>query len=181
MKRVFKELWQDVRRASDALAYADLGEHLSDAQKETALRRATTGLPAPRSLAPRIAIAPPSKHVAFIANRGISPGALRYAISVTKRLDAELDILCSPKETAMERVIEHYRDDFEHAGIRWRLLWERIAEPWDIAGYVRAHSDVLFVVLSAQDAMAKAIESRRPENYRCDVPWVIVADELSPA
>jgi len=119
--------------------------------------------------------------VAYVARRRISPGTLRYAINVSQRMDADLDLLCPPEAKGIECAIDHYRDDFQQAGVRWRLLHERLVTPWDIAHYVRKHRDVLFVVLSAEDTMARGLESVRADRYRCDVPWVIVADGLSPA
>jgi hypothetical protein len=175
-----KNLWQDVRKASEAFSYADLGENLSGSQKDAALDLASGIRPSSaHGLAlSRSGLTLPRKHVAHVAS-SIRPGALRYAINVSQRMDAELDILSPPGSAEIERALDRYRSDLDKSGVRWRLLWQRLSSPLEIANYVREHRDVLFVVVSAQDALARAMESGNASRAPCDVPWIMVTEDLA--
>lgn len=171
MSKLLSDLWRDVRKASHAFSCADLGEHLTGLQKDRALDVPATPIYTPDLSKPR-------KHVAHIAS-AIRPGALRYAIGISQRMDADLDILSPPGAAGVERALDFHRSDLERSGVRWRHLWERLTGPRDIASYVQAHRDVLFIVVSAQDAIVRNIAAGPPPKAPADVPWVLVTEDLA--
>jgi hypothetical protein len=114
--------------------------------------------------------------VAHVTTGGIEPGALRYAINVTQRMDADLDILSPAGTHDVLQGLDLYRADLDQAGVHWRLLRAKLGNPGDLAAYARAHREVLFIVISAKDALARIIESGRAKLTPCEVPWVLVAE-----
>ena len=183
MKQLLKAIYRDVLKASNALTYAELGEHWSESQKSAVLDAAASGAAwsEAASAQTRAVILPPRKHVAHVTTGDIRPGALQYAINVSQRMDADLDILSPPGAQHVEQSLDRYRADLDQAGVHWRWLREQVANPGDVAAYAHAHRDVLFIVISAQDALARLIESGRATLAPCEIPWVLVADGRTPA
>lgn len=114
MKKYKGALTQEVRRAFDALAYAHLGEMLSEPAKREVVRdepldRTHVRIPSVTEGSSMPVVR--RKQIALVVDRRIQPGALRYALNACMRLDADLEKLTNLAETEIAEALA--REDIE--------------------------------------------------------------------
>jgi len=167
----------DLRRAYDALACANMGEYLPQ-HKEQALLSITGGSPAP---APASAPSPrPHPRVALAVQGQIQPGALYYARSACERMDADLDIVTDLAEGGLQDAIDPERQKLAQTGHRIEIIRLGRDILRGVVHYANARSGLLFVVVSADDAVADRVISGTRDSRYLDVPWVVVAGAPAP-
>lgn len=180
MKKHKGSLAKDVRRAFNALAYAHLGEMLSDTTKREIVYGDATGRP--KSVAsvdvPRMAPVVRRKRVALVIDGRVRPGALRYALSACSRLDADLEVLTNLPQSEIEQAIAHENTE---AGQLCQVVPIGADLLTSITEHVRRHINTLFVVTSAADAIADKFVMARPYGKDMQVPWLVVSDDLRAA
>lgn len=164
-------LLADLRRAYDALAYANLSEHMPQ-HKAQALDRAIGSESAP----------PPRSHprVALAVQGEIHRSALRYASGACQRMDADLDIVTDCAEGGLPDVVDPEWQRLSAAGHRVEVISLGRDLLRGVVRYAAARSGLLFVIVSADDAVAERVISGIGDADRLDVPWVVVA-EATPA
>ncbi len=158
----------------NGLASAHLGDYLSDRDKKAAL-----GVPEPVrisiSLSPQAQQAHESRRRVALAIQGrVEPKALRYARNACERMDADLDVLTDLPEGGLQAAIESQRADLAQTGHRLELLSLGRDVLTGILDYARARRGLLFVVVSAEDAVAERLLARSTDSRHLDVPWVVV-------
>lgn len=183
MKKLIRAITQDLRHAANGLAYADVGEGLPPSQKAAALRGPASQRPPARPRASgAIALGPaPRRCVALVVQQTVRPEALRYALSVCGRVDAELDILTSLPEGKLSQALERVIRQFAVTAVRWRIV--RVGQDLfrEIAAHVRTCPNLLFVVASAADGLADQVMQAGTVRYAgAQVPWVMVTDSPPP-
>jgi hypothetical protein len=167
-----RNLFADLRRALDGLAYANVGEYLPLRDKEALLGAADPT----RSAAPAaVRSAQPQRRVALAVQGQVQPGALRYARNACERLDADLDILTSLPEGGLRAVIDPERHSLAEAGRRVEIIRLGRDILRGVVHYARSRSGLLFVVVSAEDAFAERVIAGFSDSRHLDVPWVVVA------
>ncbi|KPK40487.1 MAG: hypothetical protein AMJ69_02170 [Gammaproteobacteria bacterium SG8_47] len=174
MKKQAHSLRQDLRRAFDALAFANAGEMLPDSSKDKILAGAK-----PRRLArPQVQPAPPParrKRIALAVDGRIRVGALRYALGAAARFDADLEILTNLREAEVNAAMAR---ELGRGAFRWDVIQVGADLLAGITEHARRQANTLFVVTSAQDALTERYVAARPS---VQVPWLVVSDDLRAA
>jgi hypothetical protein len=174
-------LLADIERAMNGLAQAHLGDYLTEREKKAALGAAE---PVRLSISlPQGDPAAAPRRVALAVQGRIEPRALTYARNVCERMDADLDLVAdlaadqaadregSPLETA----VAPQARDLARCGRRLEVLRLGRDLLTGLVDYARERRGLLFVVVSAEDAMAERVMARSTQDRHLDVPLVVVA------
>ncbi len=176
MKPNMHSLWKQITRAADALAYADAGELLPLTEKEAVLGVPPPPPPVPRPEGPKAR----RQRVALVAEKGIGVAALRYALDVCERLDADLEVLTAGALPDVGRRVELVR---QHRDVSYRVV--RFGEHFltQVARYAWNTGGLLFLVATAEDGLAERVASRGNGtlNVPSSVPWVLVTESRNAA
>jgi hypothetical protein len=174
-KRRPRGLFADLDQAMKGLAHAHLGDYLPDQEK-----RAVLGVPEPVRLSialpagDRLATPADSRRRVALAVQGeVKPGALRYARNACERMDADLDVLTDLSDGQIQGAIDPQTQPLA-AGHRLEIV--RLGRDLlaGILDYARRRRGLLFVVVSADDAVAERLIVGSTQQRHLDVPWVVV-------
>ncbi len=175
----YKGVWtQDVRRAFSALAYAHLGELLSEPAKRKALY--DENLDRSQWMTPSITgvssmLGNRQKHIALVVDGEIRSSALRYALNACMRLGVDLEVLTNLPTTEIEAAIAY--EDIE-PGLTYQVFQLGTDLLSGIAQHVRHHINTLFLVTSATDTVADKFVMQCQQGLGTHVPWFVVSDEM---
>ncbi len=178
MKGYVKSFWHEARRAAEALQYADSAEFLLQRDKETLIRHSLRAEPYTVRPSARAVSAPePQRRVALLAEQSLHAGALHYAVNVCERLSAQLELLAGPAVHAVEAAVA---GACRESRIPWRVIPIGTNCLDELAQYSRTAKGLLFVVSSAEDALAASVVEQRGRRPRLSgkVPLVLVAGDL---
>ncbi|MGE5155059.1 MAG: hypothetical protein ACM3ST_13715 [Bdellovibrio bacteriovorus] len=170
-KRRPRGLLAHIDQAMQGLTHAHLGDYLPDQDKRAALGvaepvRLSIVLPAGETLrAPR--------RVALAVQGQVKAGALRYARSACERMDADLDVLTDLSEGQLQAAIEPQAQPLA-AGHRLEIVRLGRDLLTGILDYARGRRGLLFVVVSADDAVAERLIAGSSDRRHLEVPWVVV-------
>lgn len=168
-------LLADLRRAYDALACANLGEYMPQ-HKQDALLRFTGGVTSSDpELVPRT-----HARVALAVQGQIQPGALYYARSACERMDADLDIVTDLAEGGLQAALDPERQRLAESGHRIEIIRLGRDILRGVVNYAKTRRGLLFVVVSAEDAVADRVTAGTRDSRFLDVPWVVVASASIP-
>lgn len=174
-KRRPRGLLADLDQAMQGLAHAYLGDFLPDQAKRASLGviepvRLAVALPTGDRLAP-----PPvsRRRVALAVQGKVKSGALRYARNACERMDADLDVLTDLSDGQLQAAIAPQTQPLP-AGHRLEIV--RLGRDLlaGILDYARGRRGLLFVVVSADDAVAERLIAGSTDRRHLDVPWVVV-------
>lgn len=175
-KRRPRGLLADIDRAMKGLAHAYLGDYLADEDKLRVLEvpqpvRMSIALPSGAELA----VAPSApRRVALAVQGEVKAGALRYARNACERMDADLDVLTDLNEGQLKAAIQPQVQPLP-AGHRLEIVRLGRDLVSGILDYARGRRGLLFVVVSADDAVAERLMAGSSGRRHLDVPWVVVA------
>ena len=180
MKKHKRSFAQDMRRAFNALAYAHLGEMVSETTKRDLVGDESPDRTERLKPVGRGASIPVvrRKRVALVVDGRIRPGALRYALNACTRLDADLEVLTNLPEAKIEEAIA--REDLVPGFVCqvFQLGTDLLS---GITKHVRSHTNTIFIVTSATDALADKFVTDYPDGLDTHVPWLVVSDNLCAA
>jgi hypothetical protein len=167
-------LFADLECAMNGLASAHLGDYLPDRDKKAALGVAEP-IRISVSLTPEAQSAHEARRRVALAVQGrVELKALHYARNACERMDADLDVLTDLPEGGLRADIEPQRADLAQAGHRLEVVRLGRDILAGILDYARARRGLLFVVVSAEDAVAERLLARSSDSRHLDVPWVVV-------
>ena len=178
MKKQPRSLRQDLRRAYNALAFANAGEMLPDSAKDAILAGSPRSAAVPlqtRATPTPTPVPGRRKRIALAIDGRVRLGALRYALSAAARFDALLLILTNLREAEVNAAMSR---ELGRGTFRWDVMQMGGDLLSGIAEHARRDADTLFVVTSAQDALTERYVASRPS---VQVPWLVVSDDLRAA
>lgn len=166
-------LRNQLKRAWDALAYADAGEFLPYAEKCRLL-----GVEPPagcRGYLPPLEIAP-RRAVALKLSRDLDPHALGYAIDVAQRLEARLVLLDPPGDLPAADLGQR----LAALGVAWEE--ENLATPWvdSAVAFLHRRGDVICLILGAADLEESVLASSPRAARRRAFPTPVVVVDAAP-
>lgn len=174
-KRRRRGLLADLDQAMQGLAYAHLGDYLPDQAKKAALGAAEPvrlSISLPNGDQPGTLPGAP-RRVALAVQGEVRAGALRYARNACERMDADLDVLTDLSEGRIQAAIDPQAQPLP-AGHRLEIVRLGRDLLTGILDYARGRRGLLFVVVSADDAVAERLIARSTDRRHLDVPWVVV-------
>ena len=175
MKKTARSILNDIRRASNALAYAHTGEMLSINNKYNVLAESDVKMRSEQTPPVQTSLPAASKHVLLAFSGQVQSASLCYAMKTATRHDAQLDILTDLNAAQLKK--ELFRV-LGHNKIEYNVIKQKTDLLDAIATYTESHPDVLFVVTSSQDTLTERYVETRSQEYTFQTPWLVIADEL---
>ena len=170
-------LRRHIQMAWNALSYADAGEMLTQKDKRRLLGKAELFDQSHSHTAERVR----RKAVAVQVGDTLPGRVLDYAIETCDRLRAELVLVTHRPDGSQEDTVASATQRIRAAGIHTRTV--SLTGEWGQAliRYVRAHHEIIFVILSALDADRNALLTQRRPRKRHNFPVPLVVVDESPA
>ncbi len=174
-KRRPRGLLADLNQAMQGLAYAHLGDYLPDHAKKAALGAAEPvrlSIALPYEDQPGTLPAAP-RRVALAVQGEVRAGALRYARNACERMDADLDLVTDLSEGGIQAAIGPQVQPLV-PGHRLEIVRLGRDLLTGILDYARGRRGLLFLVVSADDAVAERLIAGSTDRRHLDVPCVVV-------
>ncbi len=167
-------LRRHIQIAWNSLSFADAGEMLTRREKHLLLDTAGLHDRHQNHTAARV----PTRTVAVQVGETLTTRVLDCAIETCARLRAELVLLTHGHSNIQDHAVESSSHRIRAAGIHSRII--RLNGDWDraVTHYVRAHHEIIFVILNALDVNSQALLAQRRTRKRrgFPVPLVMVGD-----
>jgi hypothetical protein len=162
--------------AWNSLSYADAGEMLTHREKRRLLGKAGLFDQKHGHTAERMQ----TRAVAVQVGESLTRRVLDYAIETCDRLRAELVLLTHGPGAIHEHAVANATQRIREAGIHTRVV--RLTGEWDqaLTRYVRAHHEIIFVILNALDANSHALLAQRHTRKRHNFPVPLVVVDENP-
>ncbi len=170
-------LRRHIQMAWNSLSYADAGEMLTQKEKHRLLGKAELFDQSHSHTAERVR----TRAVAVQVGDTLTRRVLDYAIETCDRLRAELVLLTHGPDGFQEDAVASATHRIRAAGIHTRVV--SLTGEWDqaLTRYVRAHHEIIFVILNARDANGNALLAQRRPRKRHNFPVPLVVVDESPA
>jgi hypothetical protein len=172
-------LRRHIQQAWNSLSYADAGEMLTRREKHRLLGKAELSVLHPGPAAER----GQRRAVAIQVGETLTTRVLDYAIETCERLRAELVLLAHGRSDIQDDAVESSTHRVRAAGIHSHVV--RLNGEWDqaVTRYVRAHHEIIFLILNALDVNSHALLGKRQARKRHSfpVPLVVVGENPTAA
>ncbi len=169
---VMARITDELRRALQALAFAESGEMLSTREKSLHLSGERERPPVGQRISPN------RREIVLSLGACLPEGVMRYVIGTCSRMEAELAVLSRGARAGVNALLQPYRGALREAGIPWRVvaLAGGGRGAWD--GYLRANPQVLFMVSAGEDDPLRTLVggSGRARRTVLPVPLVMIGD-----
>lgn len=169
-----KKLSNDLKRILAGLAFQDATEFCSMRDKLEVMGNAAR----PGKQLPASPTRVPGRCIAIISDgRGLG-APLSYAIDAALRQHAQIDLLVHGTTDA--EPITALEDQIRDAGVDCRRIQLGPVTVDNIAGYIRNHSSLIFMVAMPDDAVARVLmeEVIPKRSSRIPVPLVLIEDQV---
>lgn len=178
-----KSLIEDLKKALDALAYADLGELKPQDDKEQLLHTLPPATALQQSAASRQSQRN-TRRVVLALGESLRPGAMKYAVNTCQRMKASLDVLCVSSQHAAEQALKPHLAMLRDAQVACRIVVERGPLAAAVARHTQSQAGTLLVVAGAEDE--KQLKSPRSDrspfsSWKLEFPLVVVMDNAANA
>jgi hypothetical protein len=166
-----------IQMAWNSLSYADAGEMLTRREKHRLLSKASLIASPQAHTTERM----PRRAVAMPVGDKLTARMLDYAIDSCQRLRAELVLLAHGHSDSQDHSLASSTLRIRTAGIHSHVV--TLNGDWDQAvnRYVRAHHEIIFLILSALDVNSHSLLGPRRTRKRHGFPVPLVLVDEKPA
>ena len=174
-----KKLSTDLKRMLTGLAHQDASEFSSFRDKIQVLGYGSETRERQPTPPPQVARRPRSRRIALISDGRGRGAPLSYVIEAGLRQDAQIDLLVHG--AADTESISALENQIREAGLDGRCIRLDENAAAHIAGYLRNHPSLIFLVAMPDDSAARVlIEEVRPQRgNRIPVPLVLIEEHAA--
>lgn len=164
------------KRMLDAMAYANLAEYRSTAEKSSIL----AGCPATVTKATNPKAANPlaaRPQVGLYLGSELPDDVMQYALQTCERLNHGLTVLTFQAESEAEALLAPYRTALEAASIELRLVPVTGEPPAPLAQALRRRPEIAFLLCNESGYLGNGLMNGRVRKDAMPVPVVLVTSQ----